>query len=62
MMYEFLLARLRDIRRPAARAAGRKPHVGPADIFVLSALSKIGATLVTYPLLVVKSRLQVRMG
>lgn len=29
------------------------------DIFVLSALAKIGATLVTYPLLVVKNRLQV---
>lgn len=62
MLYEWMLARLRDLRRPAAKAAGRKPHVGALDIFVLSALAKVGATLCTYPLLVVKSRLQVGVG
>jgi len=36
--------------------------LGPLDIFVLSAIAKIGATLVTYPMLVVKNRLQVRGG
>jgi hypothetical protein len=54
-----LVARARDLRRPAAAAAGRKPRIGPGDVFVLSSLAKIGATLVTYPLLVIKSRLQV---
>lgn len=32
--------------------------LSPLEIFALSALSKIGSTLATYPLLVVKSRLQ----
>jgi len=60
VLYEWLVARLRTLRRPAAAAAGKVPHIGPGDIFVMSSLAKIGATLVTYPLLVVKSRLQVR--
>ena len=38
----------------------RKSRVGPGEVFLLSALAKIGATLVTYPLLVVKSRIQTR--
>lgn len=29
------------------------------DVFLLTALAKLGATLVTYPMLLVKSRLQV---
>jgi adenine nucleotide transporter 17 len=37
--------------RPAALAAGH--------VFLLSAVAKLGATLATYPLLVVKNRLQV---
>lgn len=46
----------------AAVAAAQAPKGLPLswlDIFVLSAVAKIGATLVTYPLLVVKNRLQV---
>lgn len=58
-MYEWMIARLRALRRPAAAALGRKPRVGPADVFVVSSLAKVGATLCTYPMLVVKSRLQV---
>jgi adenine nucleotide transporter 17 len=49
-------------RHAGAAAAGSKGGgmaLGALDIFVLSALAKIGATLVTYPLLVVKNRLQV---
>jgi adenine nucleotide transporter 17 len=48
------MARARGLKR----AAGLKPRVGPAGIFVLSSLAKVGATLATYPMLVVKSRLQ----
>ncbi|KIY93762.1 solute carrier family 25 member 17 [Monoraphidium neglectum] len=59
VLYEWLVARLRALRRPAAAAVGRKPRIGAADVFVLSSLAKVGATLCTYPMLVVKSRLQV---
>lgn len=58
VLYESMAARLRDLRRPAAKAAGLKPRVGPLDVFLLSALAKVGATLCTYPMLVVKSRMQ----
>jgi len=33
--------------------------LGGLDIFALSAVAKLGSTLATYPLLVIKSRLQV---
>jgi hypothetical protein len=47
-------------RQAAAAATAYKAlPLSWLDIFVLSALAKIGATLVTYPLLVVKNRLQV---
>jgi adenine nucleotide transporter 17 len=48
-------------RQGGGAAGGGKGGMalGALDIFVLSALAKIGATLVTYPLLVVKNRLQV---
>ena len=58
MIYEWLAARLRALRRPAARIRGERPHVGPAAVFLMSAAAKVGATLATYPMLVVKSRLQ----
>jgi len=45
-LYEWLVARL-----------GHKPSRG--EVFGLASLAKVGATLVTYPILVVKSRLQV---
>jgi adenine nucleotide transporter 17 len=32
--------------------------MGPGEIFLIGALAKIGATIVTYPMIVVKSRLQ----
>ncbi|GFH08213.1 uncharacterized protein HaLaN_03143 [Haematococcus lacustris] len=32
--------------------------LSPMDAFLLSALAKLGATLVTYPMLLIKSRLQ----
>ena len=41
----------------AAMAKGLR-RVGPGEMFVLSALAKVGATFCTYPLLVVKSRIQ----
>lgn len=43
----------------AAAAPAKGLPLSAMDIFVLSAFAKIGATLVTYPLLVVKNRLQV---
>lgn len=43
----------------AVAAAPKGLPLSWLDIFVLSAVAKIGATLVTYPLLVVKNRLQV---
>jgi len=50
----------RQMAAGAAAAAVKGLPLSWLDIFVLSALAKIGATLVTYPLLVVKNRLQVR--
>ena len=68
ILYEWLCSRLRDLRRSAAAAAAssglRTPaaaaasRLSPGDVFALTALAKLGATLVTYPLLLVKSRLQ----
>ena len=44
---------------PAAAASGGEARrTTPADVFLLSALAKLGATVVTYPLLLVKARLQ----
>ena len=63
ILYEWLCNRLRDIRRggavPAHAAAGPIVRLTPRDVFMLSALAKLGATLVTYPMLLIKSRLQV---
>jgi solute carrier family 25 (peroxisomal adenine nucleotide transporter), member 17 len=55
-LYEWLTALWR--RRRSARSSARP--LGSAPIFLLSALAKLGATLATYPLLVVKNRVQVR--
>jgi solute carrier family 25 (peroxisomal adenine nucleotide transporter), member 17 len=41
------------------RAATRGKALPSSHVFVLSGLAKLGATLATYPLLVVKSRIQV---
>lgn len=57
MLYETLLKKLRQ-----RRATNKNGHKGVTalEIFLLGALAKLGATVVTYPLLVVKSRLQAK--
>ncbi len=40
----------------------RRASVSTGDVFLLTALAKLGATLVTYPMLLIKSRLQVCSG
>eukprot|EP00253_Pinus_taeda_P000044 PITA_00044 len=57
MIYESLLKRIR-----AKRALNKQglESVTALEIFLLGALAKLGATVVTYPLLVVKSRLQAK--
>lgn len=57
MLYESMLSRLTRNRRVTSR--GTK-HVSATEYFLLGAVAKLGATVVTYPLLVVKSRLQAR--
>ncbi|GAU39530.1 hypothetical protein TSUD_223000 [Trifolium subterraneum] len=52
MLYETLLAKLKK-----GRASN---SVTAIEIFLLGAIAKLGATVVTYPLLVVKARLQAR--
>ncbi|XP_073045944.1 peroxisomal nicotinamide adenine dinucleotide carrier-like [Primulina eburnea] len=53
MIYETLLKRLKKQRK-------NNGEVTALEIFLLGALAKLGATVVTYPLLVVKSRLQAK--
>ncbi|KAA8534107.1 hypothetical protein F0562_031700 [Nyssa sinensis] len=57
MLYETLLKKLKK-----RRASSKKGNDGitALEIFLLGALAKLGATVVTYPLLVVKSRLQAK--
>ncbi|KAF8396896.1 hypothetical protein HHK36_018531 [Tetracentron sinense] len=57
MLYETLLKKLK-----ARRASSKKGDNGitALETFLLGALAKLGATVVTYPLLVVKSRLQAK--
>ncbi|KAF5453641.1 hypothetical protein F2P56_028532 [Juglans regia] len=57
MLYETMLKKLKK-----RRALSRKGNSGVTalEIFLLGALAKLGATVVTYPLLVVKSRLQAK--
>lgn len=57
MLYETLLKKLKE--RRASSKNGSK-GVTALEIFLLGALAKLGATVVTYPLLVVKSRLQAK--
>lgn len=52
MLYETLLAKLKKRRASSS--------VTSLEIFLLGAIAKLGATVVTYPLLVVKARLQAR--
>ncbi|KAJ4970114.1 hypothetical protein NE237_003213 [Protea cynaroides] len=57
MLYETLLKKLK-----ARRASRNKGTVGVTafEIFLLGAVAKLGATVVTYPVLVLKSRLQAK--
>ncbi|KAK7273687.1 hypothetical protein RIF29_14746 [Crotalaria pallida] len=57
MIYESSLKRLRAKR--SAKNQGDK-SVTALEVFLLGALAKLGATVTTYPLLVVKSRLQAK--
>nr|AFK47576.1 unknown [Lotus japonicus] len=57
MLYEAMLVKLK--RRRAQRKKDSN-GVTALEIFLLGALAKLGATVVTYPLLVVKARLQAR--
>lgn len=57
MLYETMLKRLK--KRRALRGKDNN-GVTALEIFLLGALAKLGATVVTYPLLVVKARLQAR--
>lgn len=54
MFYEALVARASA--RRVAKGLAAKPSAG--DVFAASAAAKLGATILTYPLLLVKSRLQ----
>lgn len=56
MLYETLLKKLRKRRASSNKAS----DVTALEIFLLGAVAKLGATVVTYPLLVVKARLQAK--
>ncbi|KAF9598820.1 hypothetical protein IFM89_031488 [Coptis chinensis] len=55
MLYETLLKKLK-----ARRAEKGNTGVTALEVFLLGAVAKLGATVMTYPLLVVKSRLQAK--
>ncbi|CAM0872419.1 unnamed protein product [Alopecurus aequalis] len=57
MLYEALLKKLK--KRRASNLKGAQ-GLTALEIFLLGAVAKLGATLVTYPLLVVKARLQAK--
>ncbi|KXZ53702.1 hypothetical protein GPECTOR_6g619 [Gonium pectorale] len=63
ILYEWLTARLLQLRQQgASKPVSGRPRgpvrLGTGDVFMLTALAKLGATLVTYPMLLIKSRLQ----
>uniref|UniRef100_A0A0D3F2M9 Peroxisomal nicotinamide adenine dinucleotide carrier-like n=1 Tax=Oryza barthii TaxID=65489 RepID=A0A0D3F2M9_9ORYZ len=57
MIYETLAKRLRSKRSGKELP---KKNLTAMEVFLLGAIAKLGATVVTYPLLVVKSRLQAK--
>lgn len=59
MLYEGMLKQLR--RKRASNSKGSTDVTAP-EVFLLGAIAKLGATVATYPLLVVKSRLQAKQG
>mmetsp|Transcript_22630 Transcript_22630/g.62812 ORF Transcript_22630/g.62812 Transcript_22630/m.62812 type:complete len:319 (+) Transcript_22630:175-1131(+) len=56
MLYEWLKARLAEYKVPGKK--GRRQKETSSEIFLMSAAAKLGATLVTYPMQLVKARLQ----
>jgi len=66
ILYEWLTTKMVSMKRLASSPSSQRVHKGSApslllgglDVFMLSAVAKLGATLATYPLLVIKSRLQ----
>lgn len=46
----------------SGRPGAGPPKLSTGDVFMLTALAKLGATLITYPMLLIKSRLQVGPG
>ncbi|TXG49907.1 hypothetical protein EZV62_025782 [Acer yangbiense] len=56
MLYETMLKKLKKRRASSKKDNG----VTAFEVFLLGALAKLGATVVTYPLLVVKARLQAK--
>jgi adenine nucleotide transporter 17 len=62
IIYEWLVARSLAWRSSSRPRGTAKPHLRPRHVFFLSAVAKLGATLATYPMLVVKNRLQVGCG
>ncbi|XP_020581057.1 peroxisomal nicotinamide adenine dinucleotide carrier [Phalaenopsis equestris] len=59
MLYETMLKKLKKKRASNMKGAEGLTAV---EIFLLGAVAKLGATVATYPLLVVKSRLQAKQG
>ncbi|XP_022765040.1 peroxisomal nicotinamide adenine dinucleotide carrier-like [Durio zibethinus] len=57
MLYEMML---KNLKKRRSRSKKGNNGVTALEIFLLGALAKLGATVVTYPLLVVKSRLQAK--
>nr|CAB3496403.1 unnamed protein product [Digitaria exilis] len=57
MLYETLLKKLKKRRASNLKGAD---GLSALEIFLLGAVAKLGATVVTYPLLVVKARLQAK--
>lgn len=57
-IYEWLKARLAEAKL-RGKTTTKRPSYSASDIFVMSALAKLGATVMTYPMQLVKSRLQV---
>eukprot|EP00803_Ostreobium_quekettii_P008889 evm.model.scf_1961.1 EVM.evm.TU.scf_1961.1 scf_1961:5384-9815(-) len=56
MIYEWLLGELRNWKALSKKGGSIKPSA--LEVFVVASLAKLGATVCTYPLLLVKNRLQ----
>jgi Mitochondrial carrier protein len=54
----FIVLRAFDGRPAASAPGGKSARVSGGEVFLTSAVAKLGATVATYPLLLVKQRLQ----